>query len=208
MKIILASGSPRRHLLLNMIGLAHEVIPSSVDEVIPDGLDPSSVARHLARLKGEDVAVQHPHTLIIAADTIVVLDGEILGKPASAEDAFSMLRRLSDNTHRVITGVALLESDSDGIFVKESVFHVTSDVTFANLHDEEIWAYIATGSPMDKAGSYGIQDDLGSLFVSRIEGCYYNVVGLPVQHLYSTLKDVAPGVASGILSTTGVMKQR
>lgn len=188
MKIILASGSPRRHFLLNMINLPHEVIPSSVNEIVNPTLKPHEVAEELALQKGSDVAQSNPGKLIIAADTIVVLDDVILGKPSDFSEAFSMLSQLSGRTHEVITGVALIKPDGLGYATEITVFHVSTSVTFAKLTPAEIKAYIQTGSPMDKAGSYGIQDDFGSLFVSRIDGDYFNVVGLPIQKLYETLK--------------------
>jgi len=197
MNIILASASPRRHQLLKMIGLEHRVVPANIDENVAGEFKPSELAEHLAHIKGEHVAGSHPGSLIISADTIVVTGTNILGKPDDVHHAFEMLRYLSGRTHEVITGVALVVNNS-GV-IESEVFHESTQVTFDNLTDDEIRAYIKTGSPMDKAGSYGIQDDLGSLFVKRIEGDYYNVVGLPVQHLYRKLKTFSPAVASGLL---------
>jgi septum formation protein len=198
-KIILASGSPRRHYLLNMIGLQHEVIPSNVDEVFSSELLPWQVTEFLAESKACDVFYQHGEAIVIAADTIVVLDGVILNKPSDESEAFSMLSSLSGRSHTVITGVAIVYMDSDSDQLKKSVFNVSTQVTFATLSDEEIIAYIATGSPMDKAGAYGIQDDMGCLFISKIEGDYYNVVGLPIQMLYKHLKNELPEVASSLM---------
>ena len=197
MKIILASGSPRRHLLLNMINLPHEVIPSSVEEIVNPTLKPHEVAEELALQKGSDVAQSNPGKLIIAADTIVVLENIILGKPSNFGEAFSMLTQLSGRTHEVITGVALIKGNAS----EKTVFHVSTSVTFAKLTPAEIKAYIQTGSPMDKAGSYGIQDDFGSLFVSRIDGDYFNVVGLPIQKLYETLKSFEPKAVEQIIQS-------
>ena len=190
MRIILASGSPRRHYLLKMINLPHDVLPSDVEEDVPAGVAPEQVAGQLALLKADYVAQRHPGCLVIGADTMVVLGDEILGKPIDARDAAQTLHKLSGKTHTVITGVALVHYTTDGI--RQDVFHETTRVTFANLTNEEIQAYIAGGSPMDKAGAYGIQDDLGALFVSSIEGDYYNVVGLPVQRLYRRLLHMYP----------------
>jgi septum formation protein len=197
MNIILASASPRRHQLLKMIGLNHRVIPANVDESDDGKFSPVVLAEHLALVKGTHVAGSHPASLVISADTIVVADQKILGKPVDAAHAFEMLRFLSGRSHIVITGVALI-INHDGEFHTE-VFHESTEVTFDDLTNEEIRAYVNTGSPMDKAGAYGIQDDLGSLFVKRIQGDYYNVVGLPIHHLYRKLKSFSPDVASGLL---------
>lgn len=185
-RFILASASPRRHHLLRMCGFEFDVIPSTVDEVFVDGQDPDTQARRLSSLKAADVASQRPDTWVLAADTIVVHNGRQLAKPVDTADAHAMLRSLSGHTHSVVTGVTLRKGDV------EHSFSVTTRVTFAELSDTEIAMYVATGSPMDKAGAYGIQDDLGALFISRIDGCYYNVVGLPLQQFYTLTKRVAP----------------
>lgn len=193
--IILASGSPRRHSLLNSIGLPHIVIPSSVDEVFDPSLSSEQSAVSLAEQKALDVAKRSSFDLIIAADTIVVLKDQLLAKPQSRQEAIDMLEKLSGNTHSVITGVSLVTPD------KHTSFSVTTKVTFESLTPAEMEAYVDTGSPMDKAGGYGIQDDLGSLFVKHINGDYYNVVGLPLQRLYEELKLLTPDIASMILGT-------
>lgn len=194
-KIILASGSPRRHALLTSIGLQHHVVPSSVEEVFDPTLSADESAISLAIQKAQDVAKYETFDLIIAADTIVVLNNNLLAKPESREEAIGMLQMLSANTHLVITGVSLLTPE------KSTSFSVTTKVTFDSLSIAEIEAYVDTGSPMDKAGGYGIQDDLGSLFVKHIDGDYYNVVGLPLQRLYTELKVLTPEIASMILRT-------
>lgn len=198
-KIILASGSPRRHYLLHMIGLQHEVVPSKVDETYAADLEPWQVTEFLAELKAIDVYHQHSNAVIIAADTIVVLNNIILNKPSNESEAYAMLRSLSGKTHTVLTGVAIVFKDEFTSQKKSIVFNVSTNVTFADLNDEEINAYIATGSPMDKAGAYGIQDDMGCLFITKIEGDYYNVVGLPLQMLYQHLKNELPDVTSSLL---------
>jgi septum formation protein len=177
-----------------MIHLTHQVHPSGVDEVIPENCSHAMVTEYLSLLKGNDVSKKYPEALIIAADTIVVLDDEILGKPVDAAEATTMLNRLSGRTHEVITGVALLQKSKK----KSTSFHQTSKVTFSALSSDEIEAYVKTGSPMDKAGAYGIQDDMGSLFVESIEGDYYNIVGLPVNRLYNELKVFAPDVVTSL----------
>jgi len=182
--LVLASQSPRRRQLLARLGLTFRVAPSGAPEDLPEGVEPGPAAEALARLKAEVVAVEHPDAVTLAADTVVVLDGDLLGKPEDAADAARMLRLLSGRTHTVHTGIALVYPP-DGRSV--STFESTA-VTFAPLTDGEIAAYVATGSPMDKAGAYGIQDDLGALFVEGVAGDYYNVVGLPLHCLYRTLR--------------------
>lgn len=185
--LILASTSPRRKHLLEQIGITFTVQPSDVDEsLIPtSGAEPEEFVQRLALLKAQDVASKTTvRSTVLGADTIVVLDGEILGKPLDADDAQNMLRRLSGNTHTVYTGIALVDSET-----YSSVTAVQrTDVTFRKLSNDEIAGYIATGSPLDKAGSYGIQDDFGAVFVAHIVGCYYTIVGLPLELFYRTLR--------------------
>lgn len=182
--LVLASQSPRRRELLRRLGLPCTVHPSEADEAVVPGTPPDALVRELALLKAADVARQHPDALTLGADTIVVLDGDVLGKPADTDEARAMLRRLSGRTHIVYSGLALVHPP-DG---REVTAYEATDVTFAPLSDDEIAAYVATGAPMDKAGAYGIQDDFGALFVARVEGDYYNVVGLPLHRLYRTLR--------------------
>ncbi|MFA5669491.1 MAG: Maf family protein [Balneolaceae bacterium] len=191
MKIILASQSPRRKKLLEQIGLTFEIIPSSVNEDISIS-DSNTMVQELALRKALDVAKSTSYSLIIGADTIVVHGNKVLGKPADYKEAFSTLSALSGNTHSVFTGVAFVETDNSGKIIAQHVFSVETKVTFGALATEEIEAYIATNSPMDKAGAYGIQDDWGAVFVERIEGDYNNVVGLPLFQLYKELKTFAP----------------
>jgi septum formation protein len=181
---VLASASPRRRHLLSMAGFRFDVDPSDVDETFQD-LEPTVQAVRLASLKAADVAARHPGRWVLAADTIVIFGDDQLAKPTDPDDAVRMLRRLSGHTHQVVTGVCLRRDAT------EHAFAVTTLVTFADLSDAEIKAYVATGSPMDKAGAYGIQDDMGALFVERINGCYYNVVGLPLHQVYTMMKQVA-----------------
>lgn len=170
------------------------MVPSTIDEVFDFTITASEAAEKLAREKAMEVAQRVHFDLIIAADTIVVLEGELLAKPSNKIEAIEMLQKLSANTHEVITGVTLLTPST------ERTFSVSTKVTFEELTDSEIEAYVGTGSPMDKAGGYGIQDDLGSLFVKHINGDYYNVVGLPLQRVYSELKSVSPDITNMILS--------
>lgn len=172
-KIILASSSPRRRELLTTAGLEFEIIVREVDESIPEGTLPVDAARMTAKKKALAVAKDYAGCIVIGADTIVVAGDKILGKPADKADACRMLRMLSGVEHEVITGVCIVcgnEIDN---------FAVTSKVKFYDLTDEEIEAYVATGEPKDKAGSYGIQGR-GCTLVERIEGDYFNIVGLPV----------------------------
>lgn len=181
--LVLASRSPRRRALLERLGLAFDVRPSPDDERWPEGEAPGTAVERLALEKAEAVAHAAPEALTLGADTVVVLEGTVLGKPADPEEARRMLRRLSGATHTVYTGLALVHPASG----RRVTAHETTAVTFAPLTEDEIARYVATGAPLDKAGAYGIQDDAGALFVTRIEGDYYNVVGLPLHRLYRLL---------------------
>lgn len=181
--LVLASASPRRRDLLARLGVAFEVRPTDADETWPD-LDLGPAAEAVALRKAR--AAEAPGALVLAADTVVSLDGDVLGKPPTPEAARRTLRRLSGRTHRVVTGLALRYGD------RETTAHAVTAVTFGDLSDAEIAAYVATGSPLDKAGAYGIQDDAGALLVERVEGDYPNVVGLPLRLLYVTLREAYP----------------
>lgn len=177
MGLILASGSPRRRQLLEQLGLTFTVRSSDVDESVSPGLTPAQVVESLSARKGEAVAqLSQPGDLILSADTVVALEGAILGKPRSREEAAAMLSALSGRTHQVYTGVTLLQ---DG---RRLTGHEVTAVTFRPLSPEEIAAYVSTGEPMDKAGAYGIQG-LGALLAERLEGDYFNVMGLPLCRL-------------------------
>lgn len=176
MKYILASASPRRKELLSLAVKDFEIIPSKIPEIVPDGLEVEKHSEYLARLKANDIAKDFKNAVVIGADTSVILGNEILGKPRDREDAKRMLKMLSGNIHKVITGCAVVKND-----VCDS-FSVTTEVEFIGLTDKEIEDYLNTDEPYDKAGSYGIQG-LGGLFVNSIKGDYFNVVGLPVAHL-------------------------
>lgn len=178
--LILASRSPRRSALLRQIGLEFEVRPADTPEVWPEHSTPGDAVERIAREKA--LATDAPDALVLGADTVVVLEGEVLGKPDSPEHASSMLRRLSGQTHTVYTGLALRYG------TRVTTNHAATAVTFANLSDDEIVQYVTTASPLDKAGAYGIQDDLGALLVARVDGEYTNVIGLPLRTLYETLR--------------------
>ncbi|HEX6964997.1 MAG TPA: Maf family protein [Gemmatimonadaceae bacterium] len=179
--IILASGSPRRTELLAMIGIPHTVMPADIDESVHRGEPPIAYAERVAREKGRVVAGGHPDALVISADTTVVIDEQILGKPCDARDAARMLRMLSGRTHTVFTAVAVSRHGR----MESTVESVA--VTFRDLSDEEIAAYIATGEPMDKAGSYGIQG-YGATIVERIDGDYFAVMGLALMRLVQLMR--------------------
>jgi septum formation protein len=183
-KIILASNSPRRKELLAGLGHPFEVrLLNGIDESYPETLRGGEIAAHISRVKaGAYHATMAADELIITADTIVCLDEQVLGKPTDEADAIAMLRSLSGRTHQVYTGVTLSTVDKTTTFVS------CSDVTFASLTDQEIHHYVAHYRPMDKAGAYGIQEWIGYIGVERIEGSYFNVMGLPVQRLYKELK--------------------
>lgn len=181
MKIILASNSPRRRELLSLAGIEYTVIPSGCDEILPEKIKPALAVEELARQKAEDVSSRYPDELIIAADTVVALGDTILGKPEDDEDAFRMLSSLSGKIHTVYTGVCIMTKD------KTEIFHSATDVEFYKLTEKEIWDYINTKEPNDKAGAYGIQGK-GSLLVKGISGDYFNVVGLPLAETVRYLK--------------------
>ena len=180
--IILASRSPRRIHLLHQIGLSFTVQESGVDEHIPDGIAPEEVVRRLSLEKASRVTERLHDGIVIGADTIVVLDGKILGKPSSKGEAISMLSKLGGRTHTVFTGFAMIDVESQ----KSYVDYEKTEVTFRGLSNEEIESYVESGSPMDKAGAYGIQDDYGAVFVERINGCFYTVVGFPLSKFYTS----------------------
>jgi septum formation protein len=174
--VILASASPRRRQLLELIGLDFEVVPANIDEIPTAREEPAAFAMRAARDKAQEIARGNPERLVLGADTVVEVDKEILGKPASADDAASMLRRLSGRSHVVHTALAL---------VNDGAAHEVVDsarVQFLDLTDEMIRWYVATGEPMDKAGAYAIQG-LGGLLVARVDGSPHTVVGLPVHRL-------------------------
>jgi septum formation protein len=182
--LVLASRSPRRQNLLRQIGLQFDCIPSTVDELIDGQVSPIEHVTILAERKARDVAFKVPSGIVIGADTIVVHDGEIIEKPVDAADAVRMLRRLSDQRHEVYTGYSLVEVPSG----REVTRHVCTEVWFRKLDTDEILTYVKSGSPMDKAGAYGIQDDFGAVFVRRIIGDFYNVMGLPLCDFYCTYR--------------------
>lgn len=183
--IILASASPRRKELLSLLPITFEIISKETDETLDTRLTPVENVMKIAAQKAEAVASEYKESLVIGCDTIVVVDTQILGKPKDKEEAYKMLAGLAGRTHKVFTGVSL-QNKSIGL---EESFYEETIVYMKSLSDKEIWDYIATGDPMDKAGSYGIQTK-GALFVEKIEGDYFNVVGLPISKLYEKLKQI------------------
>ncbi|MBQ8990944.1 MAG: septum formation protein Maf [Prevotella sp.] len=183
-KIILASQSPRRRELLAGLGIPFEVrVIEDIDEHFPEQLPASETALYIAKRKAEVYRGQMADDeLIITADTVVIVGDEILGKPADEADALRMLRLLSGRTHQVTTGVCLMTTKM------QRSFDVTTDVTFKTLTDEEIMYYVNRYKPFDKAGAYGIQEWIGYIGVTGLHGSYYNVIGLPVQRIYTELQ--------------------
>ena len=194
--MILASQSPRRRELLGDAGFELEVVPADIDETRREGEGPVGLVGRLAAEKAESVRAALEHApadgLLVAADTIVWMGDEALGKPADAADAAAMLRELSGRTHHVSTGVCAMLLAPDGSLEREARFVETSDVTFWELTDEQVDAYIACGEPLDKAGAYGIQGT-GRLLVREVRGDYSNVVGLPVARLVRELGELVGG---------------
>ena len=182
-EIILASKSPRRQQLLSDLGLKFSVQSMDIPEVFPDHLEMTEVPVYLAELKAEAFRPQLKNNqLVITADTIVWLDGQVLNKPTDYADGFRMLKNLSGKKHQVITGVCLLSTE------KKVSFYALTDVWFKELSDDEICYYLERYQPYDKAGAYGIQEWIGYIGIYRLEGSFFNVMGLPVQSVYEHLK--------------------
>ena len=181
--VILASGSPRRRELLAGLGVSFQVIPPTADEADCDvsGLPPIEMVKRLAEYKGQSVATLYPNELVIAADTLVAIDGHVLGKPGSPEEAAQMLTQLQGRQHQVVSAIAVFYQG------KCVVDALATDVWMRAFSPEAIERYVATGEPLDKAGAYAIQD-VGSLLVERIEGCYFNVVGMSLVLLAHVLE--------------------
>lgn len=184
MKLILASNSPRRRELLSGLGLDYEVrVMKDIDESFPETLQGEEIPIYISRKKAEAYQLSD-NELLLTADTIVYLEGRVLGKPSSTDEACQMLSDLSGKTHQVITGVTLTTTSM------QHSFSSVSDVTFAALTQQEISYYVEHYKPMDKAGAYGIQEWIGYIGVTALHGSYFNVVGLPIQRLYAELKQL------------------
>lgn len=187
-RIILGSASPRRRELMEQIGLEFEVVVSHKEEYYESVL-PEEIVKELSLMKAENVAseLEAKDMIVIGADTIVALDGRILGKPKDEEDAFYMLGHLQGRPHEVFTGITILDFDENG--VQQVCSHaVRTKVYVHDMDDEEIWRYIKSEEPMDKAGAYGIQGRFAA-YIDKIEGDYYNVVGLPISYIYQKIKE-------------------
>lgn len=191
MRIILASGSPRRRELLAAAGLCFEVIPSPAEEIHDASLGMEMLCEENARLKAAAVAAHHPEAVVIGADTLVFLDGQPLGKPKDMAEAARMLRSLSGFVHDVCTGVCICEPGG-----KVRTLHAVTEVVFRNLDEETISEYLAKTNPLDKAGAYGIQDH-GEMIVKRIVGSYENVMGLPVDEVLDALAEIGLPIPRG-----------
>lgn len=190
--MILASQSLRRSYLLKKLKIPFSVEPASVNERSINGEKPYQLVQRLAEKKAKTVAERHAEAIIIGADTIVALNDKIIGKPTSRKQAQAILNELSGKTHLVFTGVALIQVDSMGKLVKNEIFYEQTAVTFTHLSPSLINAYVETGEPMDKAGGYGIQDKWGAAFVEKMNGDFYNVMGLPLHALIARLNHFAP----------------
>lgn len=184
--IYLASKSPRRKILLKQLGIKFKSFTVDMEELFIHGESPINAVKRLASEKLFEAEKIKSDGILITADTIVVLNNEIIGKPKNKKDAKLILEKLSSNKHYVYTGFAIKNSVSK----KKIIDYEKTEVTFRELTSNEIKDYIASGSPMDKAGAYGIQDDFGAVFISKINGCYYNVVGLPLSKVYTALNEV------------------
>lgn len=182
-KIILASTSPRRKEILKKIGIPFEIIPTNYEEDMTLDLPPAELVKHLSQNKAKEVTKTQKNTIIIAADTIIAFKNQILGKPKSKQDAINTLKKLSNNNHSVFTGFTIIDTETN----KSISRSVETKVFFKNLSDETITNYVASGEPLDKAGSYAIQS-LGAVLVDKIEGDYFNIMGLPLSVLVDSLQ--------------------
>ncbi len=181
--LVLGSKSPRRQALIGELGFPVEIRIDEVEEIYPDDLAPEKVPAYLAKLKAQPlIPTLKENEILVTSDTIVLIDGQVVGKPKDRDASIAMLKRLSGRSHTVITGVHLVSTE------KNENFSTVTEVYFSDISDEDILRYVDEHQPFDKAGSYGIQEWLGYIGVSKIEGCYYNVMGLPLHDLYKALK--------------------
>jgi len=186
--VILASGSPRRHAFFKDLDLDFEIQLKPIAEVFPQNLKKEQITDHLSRLKAEPFLTElKDNTILITSDTIVWHNTKALGKPRNKDDAFDMLKSMSGSTHEVITSVCFT------MLAKQKIVNTITKVTFKELTDDEIWYYITNFKPFDKAGAYGIQEWIGAIGITKIDGSYNNVVGLPTHLLYKTLINMAKG---------------
>lgn len=190
MELFLASGSPRRRELLHDLGWSFTVEPARITETEIPGEGAENMVRRLAETKAADVRSRHDGCWVVGADTVVVIDGHVLGKPKNREEAVSMICELQGRTHTVMTGVAIFAADGNRLVACEK-----TDVTFRRMSRDEAEAYVAQGESMDKAGAYAIQER-GTLLVTRVNGCYFNVVGLPLERLSEMMAELGWPLAS------------
>ncbi|MFP4017084.1 MAG: Maf family protein [Halanaerobiales bacterium] len=188
-KLVLASASPRRQELMKMLGFNFTIVPSKIKEDEYIDLEPIEMVKELARAKAEEVAELVEDTLVIGSDTIVVLDDIVLGKPSDHDEAVSILKKLRSQKHSVLTAIAICDTVSGKVLVD----YEETDVFMGPISDEEILEYVKTGEPMDKAGAYGIQG-IGGIFVEKINGSYFTVMGLPIHKLVQMLKEFGVSV--------------
>ncbi|MBK97724.1 MAG: septum formation protein Maf [Balneola sp.] len=188
-QLILASQSPRRKALLQKLGIPFEIQPSTINEYSLT-TDPTNLVKELSLAKAKDVAMNCSDAIVIGADTIVVHNNDILGKPTNEQEAAQILARLSGNHHQVYTGVCLQYVDRQGALQEPVLFHELTKVWFQALSTYPIHNYVSSGLPMDKAGAYGIQDKWGAIFVKKIKGDFYNIVGLPLSRCYLELSSL------------------
>lgn len=188
-KIILATTSPRRHELAKTMGLDFEAVPSAYEEDMSKKMKPKEMVMSFAHGKASDVAKKFNDEIVIGVDTICVFKGKNLGKPKTDEEAFKMLKSFSGKKQYVYSGVCLIDCKTKKV-IKD--FEIT-DVYFKKLEDDEIWSYIKTGEHKDKAGAYGIQD-LSSIFIQKIDGCYFNVMGFPIYNIYKNLRKLGVNI--------------
>lgn len=182
--IVLGSKSPRRQELLRGLGIEFEVRTKDTDESYPSTLQAHDVPEYIAKLKATAFADLSADDTLITADTVVIVDGTIYGKPHTRQEAFEMLKRLQDHTHQVVTGVCIRHGERTILFSDETIVH------FCPMNDDEIYYYIDNYHPYDKAGAYGIQEWIGYVAVDRMEGSYFNVMGLPIHKVYQALKTI------------------
>lgn len=205
-RIILASGSPRRKELLSLMGVTYEVMVSQKEEKLQD-VEPSGLVMELAKMKACDIAQQiEGPAVIIGADTVVACKNKVLGKPKDTEDARQMITMLAGNSHEVYTGVTMVIKEANQT-ERMVTFYEATKVYVTPMNEEEIRAYVATGEPMDKAGSYAIQGVFAP-YISKIEGDYYNIVGFPISHLYHAAKEAGIDLRTGMRCSTGEFADR
>ncbi|TCS96504.1 septum formation protein [Hazenella coriacea] len=202
LEIVLASGSPRRQEMLTQLGVPFRVQVSQVDENVEEELTPDLLVEQLANRKAVAVANQCENALVIGADTIVVLDGKVLGKPKDEQEAMDMLQQLQGKKHQVFTGISVIHIN-EGFMQNQQVAHRMTEVTMRPLSQDKIRRYVETGDPLDKAGAYGIQGK-GAVLIEKISGCYFNVVGMSLSLLDEMLEQIGFSITGESARSSGV----